>query len=160
MEHKTPILKGVSFGAVTSLITALGSVIGIYAGTGSKPIILGGLLSIAIADSLADAFGIQLSEESDKKKTLKSTWISTFATFVSKFSVAALIALPVILFNLATAIVFTIILGSIILIALDFLIAHQRHTPFWKLLARHGSIAVGIVFLTYILGKFIKPLIS
>ena len=81
---KNSIFKGFCFGLTSGIITTLGMMVGLGSGTGSKLVVLGGVLSIAIADSFSDALGIHISEESDKNKTEKDVWIATFATFFSK----------------------------------------------------------------------------
>ena len=42
---------GLSFGLTSGVITTLGLLVGLDAGTHSQPIVLGGILTIAVADS-------------------------------------------------------------------------------------------------------------
>ncbi len=76
---------GIFFGLTSASITTLGLMVGLHSGTGSKAIVLGGILTIAIADAFSDALGIHISEESENKHTEKEIWISTIATFLAKF---------------------------------------------------------------------------
>ena len=65
---KISIRKGLGFGLTSGVITTLGLLVGLNAGTHSKKIVLGGILLIAIADALSDALGIHISEEAGSKE--------------------------------------------------------------------------------------------
>ncbi|MFN3301827.1 MAG: VIT1/CCC1 transporter family protein, partial [Patescibacteria group bacterium] len=83
MNHSLKI--GFSFGLTSGVITTLGLIVGLHAGTHSKIVVLGGILTIAIADAFSDALGIHISEESEVKHNLKEIWQSTISTFLAKF---------------------------------------------------------------------------
>ena len=67
MKIKDSIKKGLGFGLTSGIITTLGLIIGLSAGTHSKIAVIGGILTIAFADALSDSLGIHISEESTKK---------------------------------------------------------------------------------------------
>jgi VIT1/CCC1 family predicted Fe2+/Mn2+ transporter len=92
MKHSLKV--GFSFGLTSGIITTLGLMIGLYSGTHSKLAVLGGILTIAIADALSDALGIHISEESENKHTTKEIWESTISTFFSKFIFALTFVIP------------------------------------------------------------------
>ncbi|MBH0196170.1 MAG: hypothetical protein HP494_11385, partial [Nitrospira sp.] len=56
---------GLSFGLTSGVITTLGLMVGLHSGTHSRAIVIGGILTIAIADAMSDALGIHVSEESN-----------------------------------------------------------------------------------------------
>ena len=58
-----PLKKGLGFGLTSGVITTLGLIVGLHAGFQSKAVVIGGILTIAIADAL----GIHPSEEFDKR---------------------------------------------------------------------------------------------
>ena len=60
---------GIFFGATSGVITTLGLIAGLNAGTKSLTAVLGGILVIAVADAMSDALGIHLAEESDPQTT-------------------------------------------------------------------------------------------
>ena len=74
---------GLHFGLTSGIITTLGLMVGLSSGTNSKLAVIGGILTIAIADSFSDALGIHISEESENIHSSKEIWISTFSTFIS-----------------------------------------------------------------------------
>ena len=64
----TQIRKGLGFGLTSGVITTLGLIVGLDASTGSRFAILAGILAIAVSDSLSDALGMHISEESTLKR--------------------------------------------------------------------------------------------
>ena len=83
---KISIRKGLGFGLTSGIITTLGLIVGLNSGTNSKVVVLGGILVIAIADSLSDALGIHISEESGSKSiTKKALWESTTCGYSKYF---------------------------------------------------------------------------
>ena len=79
---KISIRKGVGFGLTSGIITTLGLIVGLNAGTHSKIVVIAGILTIAIADAFSDSMGIHISEESGhKNKSSKEIWESTISTF-------------------------------------------------------------------------------
>jgi hypothetical protein len=52
---KESLKTGITFGLTSGTITTQGLMIGLYSGTNSRGVVIGGILTIAIADSLSDA---------------------------------------------------------------------------------------------------------
>ena len=78
--------------------------VGLYSGTHSRLAVLGGILTIAIADALSDALGIHISEESKNSYSSAHVWEATLATFLTKFLIAMTFSVPVFLLPLKTAV--------------------------------------------------------
>jgi len=68
---KVSVKKGFSFGLTSGIITTLGLMVGLNAGTHSKIVVIGGILSIAIADAFSDALGMHISEEAENQHSNK-----------------------------------------------------------------------------------------
>jgi len=156
MKHSLKI--GLSFGLTSGIITTLGLMVGLSAGTNSTPIVLGGILTIAIADAFSDALGIHVSEESEGKHTGKEIWESTIFTFLSKFIFASTFLVPVLLFDLGTAILASIIWGFSLLAAASFMIAKEEKENPWKVVAEHLAIAAVVVVATNFAGTCIAEM--
>ena len=148
LNHSTKI--GFNFGLTSGIITTLGLMVGLHSGTHLKLVVIGGILTIAIADSFSDAMGIHISEESENIHTSKEIWEATIATFVSKFIFALTFIIPVLLFeDLSTAVIVSVIWGLSILCILSFYIAKQQKTKPWKPVLEHLSIAVIVIVITH-----------
>jgi hypothetical protein len=63
---KDSIRTGISFGLTSVVITTLGLMVGLHAGTHSKIVVLAGILTIAIADAFSDALGIRFQRKQIK----------------------------------------------------------------------------------------------
>lgn len=154
MRHTIKV--GFSFGLTSGIITTLGLIVGLHAGTHSKLAVIGGILIIAIADAFSDALGIHISEESENVHTAGEIWESTISTFLSKFVVASTFVLPFMLFNLSAAIVASIIWGLSILGIFSFYLARQQGEKAWKVVGEHIIIAVVVVIATHYVGELIS----
>jgi len=156
---KTSIRKGLGFGLTSGIITTIGLIVGLNSGTHSKTIILGGILVIAVADAFSDALGIHISEESGRKtiKT-KEIWESTISTFIFKLIFALSFIIPILLFQLKTAVIISIIWGLFLLAIFSFYIAKQKNLNPTKAIAEHLIIAVLVIFITNFIGNFINKI--
>ena len=149
---------GISFGLTSGIITTLGLVVGLNAGTHSKIVIIGGILTIAVADAFSDALGIHVSEEAENKHTEREIWESTVCTFLAKFIFAMSFIVPMILFPLGTAIIVSIIYGLSLLGIFSFYIADKKNGSRWKAVVEHLSIAIVVIILTNYIGNQIQCL--
>lgn len=64
---KASWMTGLSFGLTSGVITTLGLIVGLHAGTHSRMVVIGGILTVAISDAMSDALGIHISEEARKR---------------------------------------------------------------------------------------------
>jgi len=154
MKHS--IKTGFSFGLTSGIITTLGLIIGLHSSTHSKVVIIGGILTIAIADAFSDALGIHISEESENKHTAREIWESTISTLFSKFVFALTFIIPIMLFQLSTAIVVSIIWGLFILGIFSFSIAKEQKAKPLNVVAEHLIVAIVVVIITHYVGDLIN----
>ncbi len=149
------VIRGASFGLTSGIITTLGLIVGLYSGTGSRQVVLGGILTIAVADALSDALGIHISEESDRRPQ-KHVWAATLWTFVAKFVFALQFALPVMLLELRTAVVISVVWGFILIGALSCMIARWQKTGALMVVLEHVGIAALVVAATHYIGILVS----
>jgi len=147
---------GLSFGLTSGVITTLGLMVGLHSGTNSKLVVLGGILTIAIADAFSDALGIHVSEEAEGNHTHKEVWLSTFATFFFKLLFASTFIVPVLLLELNHAMIVSIIWGLSILSIASFKIAKSQGENVWKVMGEHVLIAVVVIVTTHFVGEWIS----
>jgi len=156
MKGSSSILTGLSFGLTSGIITTLGLMVGLNASTQSKSVVIGGILTIAIADAFSDALGIHVSEESEGKHTAKEVWIATIATFLSKFIFALTFTVPVFFLSLSAAIIISIIWGLLCLSILSLSISKEDNENPWSSVFEHLLIALVVIFITNFVGQKIS----
>ena len=149
MNHSLRV--GFSFGLTSGIITTLGLMVGLNSGTHSKLVVLGGILTIAIADAMSDALGIHVAEESEGKHSHKEIWQSTLSTFFTKFIFALTFVVPVLLFDLPTAVIVGVFWGLLCLSILSYYIAKKGEK--FKVIIEHLAIAVVVIISTHFVGK-------
>ena len=157
MKHSLKV--GFNFGLTSGIITTLGLMVGLHASTHSKLVVIGGILTIAIADALSDAMGIHMTEESENKHTKKEVWESTFSTILFKFIFSSIFIFPVLLLELKKAIVISVMFGLYILLVNSFVIAREQNTNPWKIIGEHLIIAVLVITATHYIGHVISILL-
>ncbi|MCX6355356.1 MAG: hypothetical protein NTZ78_10715 [Candidatus Aureabacteria bacterium] len=152
---KDSLRIGLSFGLTSAVITTLGLMVGLHSGTHSRIVVLGGILTIAIADAFSDALGIHISEESENVHTARQIWGATAATFFAKFVFALTFAIPVLYFSLSVAILVSLVWGLATLTLLSYAIARSKGERPWKSVGEHLLIAVVVIAITHYVGDLI-----
>jgi VIT1/CCC1 family predicted Fe2+/Mn2+ transporter len=153
---KESVTIGLCFGLTSATITTLGLMIGLESGTGSRLVVIGGIITIAVADAFSDALGIHMSEESDNKP-VKDVWIATATTWLAKFFFALTFLIPVLLVkNLATAMQIAVVYGLILLALLSvYLAKKQKESPI-RVVFEHLIIAILVIILTHYVGQWVQ----
>ena len=149
---------GFSFGLSSGIITTLGLMVGLHSAIDSKLAVIGGILTIAIADAFSEAMSIHISQEYENHNTQKEVWESTFSTFLSKFIFSSMFIIPVLLFNLHQAIFISISIGLYLIFMVSLVIARERKEAAWKVIGEHLSIAIMVIVLTHFVGDLISKL--
>jgi VIT1/CCC1 family predicted Fe2+/Mn2+ transporter len=146
------LTTGISFGLTSGVITTLGLIVGLHSGTHSVLAVVGGVLTIAVADAMSDALGIHIAEESNPQRQPRQVWLATLATFATKLGMALSFLVPLLLFELATAIVASIAWGFAVLTLLSWRLARAQGTPPWHVIGEHLLIAGAVVIATHLIG--------
>lgn len=158
--HRLPnsIKTGIGFGLTSAVITTLGLMVGLQASTESKMVVVGGIITIAVADAFSDALGIHISEEAknNHSNNHKEIWLSTIVTFFAKFLFAMTFLIPMLLFDIRQAIVISVIWGVSILAILSYLISEGNRSSRLSVVSEHVFIAMVVIGLTHYLGHFIN----
>ncbi len=155
---KPSFKTGLSFGLTSGVITTLGLMVGLHAGTHSRIAVLGGIVTIAVADAMSDAMGIHLAEESKNSGPASHIWEATIATFAAKLCIALTFAVPVLLVPLQTAIFISVVWGLVLLALLSFLLARMQQIEPWKVIGEHVLIALCVVALSHYVGHWVQEL--
>ena len=140
---------GINFGLTSGVITTIGLMVGLHAGTHSTPPVVGGVLTIAVADACSDALGIHISEEGEHVHSPSEIWQATVATFVSKFLMALTFLIPVWFCELATAIAVSVAWGLTVIMLLSYQLAQSQGGQPGKAICEHLTIAVLVIVLRH-----------
>jgi vacuolar iron transporter family protein len=151
---------GISFGLTSGVITTLGLMVGLHSGTHSRAIVIGGILTIAIADAMSDALGIHVSEESKNSGPTRQIWEATLATFAAKFLVSLTFVVPVVFGPLEQAIVISVMWGLFLLTVLSFFVARAQGIAPWKVIGEHLFIALCVVAMTHVTGDWVNKIVG
>jgi VIT1/CCC1 family predicted Fe2+/Mn2+ transporter len=147
---------GLYFGATSGVITTIGLITGLNAGTGSVAAVLGGIFVIAVADAMSDALGIHLAEEADPNATTGHVWAATISTFLNKFIFALSFAVPLLLLPLDTAVAASLIWGMLVIIVLSYFLARAQGARPLMIIGEHLGIATLVVVLSHFIGVWVN----
>jgi vacuolar iron transporter family protein len=169
MKMNHSLLTGFSFGSTSGVITTLGLMIGLHSGTHSKLAVLGGILTIAIADAFSDALGIHVSEEFENKHSDGEIWLATLSTFIAKFVVALTFTVPILLWpfteiitipflniELPVAMTVAVLWGLFLIMALSIKMARQQGAIIKNVVFEHLIIVIMVITITHYVGHWIS----
>lgn len=152
---KNSLKTGFNFWATSWIITTLGLMVWLAFGSQSDVLVIWWILTIAIADSLSDALGIHISEES-KNQSHKSIWLSTIATFLTKFIFTLSFIVPILFFSLKTAVIISTVWGLLLIFLISYKVAKDRKDNILHTTLEHIGITILVVVLTYFIGIWIS----
>ncbi len=154
MDHSAK--TGIGFGLTSAVITTLGLMVGVNAGTHSRVAVIGSILTVAVADSFSDALGIHIMEETQGEYSHGTVWKSSLYAFLSKMLIGGSFVAPLILFPLSTAINIAMLWGLLILGAFSYYIGSFEEKSPWKVVLEHEVIAVIVIFVSHYIGVLIS----
>jgi len=155
---KSSFKIGIGFGVTSGVITTLGLMVGLFSGTHLKLAVLGGILTIAIADAFSDALGIHISQESIGNRKHDEVWESTFSTLFTKFIVALTFVIAILFLDLRQAIIVNLVWGFLLLGLISFIVAKSSKINPGKVIGEHLLIAGVVIVITYYAGIFISSM--
>lgn len=147
---------GLYFGATSGVITTIGLIAGLHAGTNSMAAVLGGILVIAVADAMSDALGIHLAEEANPDATQQHIWAATISTFITKFVFALTFAIPVLLLPLWPAVLASVAWGILVIAVLSYFIARAQEASPLAIIGEHVLIAIVVVVASHYIGAWVN----
>jgi len=147
---------GIFFGATSGVITTVGLIAGLNAGTQSLVAVLGGIFVVAVADSMSDALGIHLAQEADPESTDEHVWAATIWTFVTKLSVALSFAVPLFLLPLHLAVAVSIIWGLFVITVLSVYLARLQRISMLPVVLEHLAITIVVIGVSHFIGVWVQ----
>ena len=149
---KDSIRAGFNFGLTSGIITTLGLIAGLHSSTQSHYVVIGGILTIAVADALSDSIGMHFAIESQNKHSKKEIWEATFATMMYKFLFSSLFIIPVLLFELQKAIIMSVLIGIYLIFANSLVLARRQNLSPITVIAEHLTLTIAVVIAAHYIG--------
>lgn len=146
---------GLNFGMTSGVITTLGLMVGLHSGTRSALAVIGGILTIAVADSLSDAMGVHVSKEGEGGHRDREIWLATAATFVTKLVIAATFVVPLLLLELGPAILAGVAWGALLIGAMSWFVARSQGADPKGVILEHLLVGAAVVVATHYFGDWI-----
>lgn len=146
---------GASFGLTSGVLTTLGLIVGLYAGTRSKLAVVGGIFTVAVADALSDALGMHLHEEAENQHTPQQIWAASGATFITKLVTSLSFLVPLFTLELPAAVVASVVWALVLLAWLSYRLAVAQGESPWRAIAEHLTIAAAVVLITHLVGVWV-----
>ncbi len=147
---------GIFFGATSGVITTLGLIVGLNAGTKSMVAVLGGILVVAVADAMSDALGIHIAQEADPDSTENHVWAATIWTFFTKLIVALSFALPLLWLPLQIAVAVAVGWGLLVITLLSAFLARMQRVAALPIITEHLVIAIVVVAISHYIGVWVN----
>ncbi len=147
---------GIFFGATSGVITTIGLIVGLHAGTQSLIAVIGGILVVAVADAMSDALGIHLAEEANPDASHGRVWTATITTFVTKLTVALTFAVPLIVLPLAIAVPVAVGWGLLVITLLSYYLARSQKVAVLPVVAEHVFITILVVVIAHYIGVWVQ----
>lgn len=147
--------QGVSFGVISSAMTALGISLSQWSSNGQFKAIVASIIGLSISNSLADAFSIYMSDRANGKDSegLLSGGIVAVIEFFSPY----LFLLPFVLFDKTTAVIINAILGIVLVGTTGYHIAKIQKRSDKEIvedMTLYVGVTLAIMIATYYAGKF------
>jgi len=149
--------SGIGFGITSAIITTLGLMVGLITSTESRLAVIGGIITIAIADAMSDAMGMHISQEYSKHNE-KSIWSATITTFIAKLFVAITFIIAMLFLPLNIAGIINVIWGLILISIFSYIVAKTNKENVFKVIFEHVIIVIIVITITYFLGIGINKL--
>jgi len=148
---------GLGFGLTSGVITPLSLLVGLNASTHSTSVVIGGLLTIVLADSLSDSLGIYVSQKAagHKKKRVQE---ATFSTLLAKILIGFSFVTLVLFLKLSSAVLVSVLWGFSLLAVFSHRIARENDSSVWRTAGEHVFVGLLVVLASSFIGGLVSSL--
>ena len=147
-------LENYILGSSAAIITNVSLIVGLGSGQAGKGPILGGLLTVALADNISDSLGIHWYKESEGCGERLSA-LATALNFLSRLLISFSFIAIVLLFPTPQAIFVGIVWALLLLNLVSYLIARSNHESSALEIIKHVLLAVIVIVLSRCVGYLI-----
>lgn len=155
LSSLTSRLGRFSFGIASGVLTTLGVIIVMNKSVVSLLAIIAGIVAIAVADSMSDAFGVYSLKKTERGTAPRSAFAAAIATFLGKVVCTLTFIIPFLLLPIDTAVIVSIFWGVFLLIIVNLEIAVIQQESIWKTILVNLLLAGLVMFLSLVAGNFL-----
>ncbi len=141
--------------AIIAGIAALGT---LFANPNAKMLVISSLLIFAVADNIADTFGMHMYQDSEMIKD-RQVWISTLFNYTVRLIISLFFIGVLLIFPTAIATVLCIGIGLILLTVMSYFIAKRKKSNPLMMIFEHVSLAIAVLILSTFFGSLIHTYI-
>ncbi len=142
------------FGSSAAIITDVSLIVGLGSARASRGAILGGLLTIALADNISDSLGIHLYKESEGSGARLSL-LATTLNFLSRLLISLTFVAIVVALPISRAIPVGIGWGLLLLIVISYWITRANGRSSIAEIGKHVLVAIAVILLSRYVGYLI-----
>ncbi len=149
--------QGMTFGVMDAIINVIGILIGLGV-VGNKATVILGILVAGLANSMGNAAGFHVSEETEGIHTRKEVWMSTFQAFIGTFSVTLLLLIPPFFMELFAGTIISLVMGISLLIGMGVFVGRRmkcNRKEIAHLAAEYTITGILVIIASYFLGSFV-----
>ena len=151
-------LSGLGFGLTSGVLTTLGLMVGLNAGTSSRAAVAAGIATIAIADALSDALGVRVSQEAGGADRA-SALLAAASTLLAKMVFGLTFLVPVLVLPLNVAVGVSVAWGLSVIFIFAWAVAHWRGRRSWLTAFEHVGAAVVVLAASQAAGSLVSNFI-
>lgn len=149
-----------SFGVTSAIVTSLALIVGLDELSNPKMSIIGALLLLAIADNISDSLGIHIFRESQFSSTKSNSELYTITNYLSRLTVTLIFVLLIFFLPFRYAVLFSVILGLLLLSLLSYIIAVQQKTNPYFAIFQHVGVAVVVMAISQFVGQVVVGVVG
>ena len=147
-----------SFGISSAVLTTIGIIVGVNAATTSTLAVMGGIASVAIADSMSDAMGMYAAKKAERGLSKSIAVWSAFNVFISKLLFTLTFMIPFLFAPLSSAILICIVWGMILISFVSVIIAFINEESIAYSIMKNVIITIIVISASFAAGKAIEAL--
>lgn len=149
-------LEKFAFGMSSAIMTVMGIIVGLVSAKQPFSAVLGGIASVAIADSMSDALGVYTSKKSERGSSEKLAVRMAFYTFWSKLLFSSSFLVIFLIVPADYAVFISIVWGLTLLAFIHFLISYAQEEKIILNILKNVGLAVLIILISFWVGRLVK----
>jgi vacuolar iron transporter family protein len=145
------------FGGAAATITNISLIVGLGSAGAGKPAILGGLLTIALADNISDSLGIHLYKEAEGSGS-RISFLATALNFFARLLVSLTFVGIILTCSIPNAILLATVWGLLLLIVISYFIGRSTGQTSILEIVKHVLVAAAVIIMSryvgYLVGRY------